>query len=447
MLVSRLAVFAALILAAPFALSAQDGAAAATPTPAPTLAQGQQLLQQQQFGQAAAVFESVVASQPSNGQAWFLLGYARHAAGELDAALVGHLKAVELGFNVQGAAYNAACAHALQGDADKAMNRLEQAWRAGFSNGKLLRTDADLVSLAEDPRFAALLASIERTASPEPLALGAISTLGEPMPGIGGGIAVGPDGSLYVADFLTTIYKVTPEGASEVFAAGMQVPSGIAVDSKGRVIQSEFKANRVLRFSPSGEEQEVLATGIPGPVGIAIDDEDRIYVTSCHSGSLWVIEPDGSSRQLAQSSLFQCANGITRDEHGTLYVCNYNDGMVLRVGKDGVVTPLVSIPGLNNGHITYRHGFLWVAGMAANQIFRVGLDGTLELIGGTGAPGGQDGTALSATLFKPNAMAFDAAGTTLYWNGQRGYRGDAASKSASIVRTLTLEDVEAAATR
>jgi hypothetical protein len=78
--------------------------------------------------------------------------------------------------------------------------------------------------------------------------------------------------------------------------------------------------------------------------------------------------------------------------------------------------------------------------MAANRLYRLSLDGDLRLIGGAGSPGGADGAALQATLFKPNAMAFDPAGGTLYWNGQRAYRPDPESQKASIVRTLTLHD-------
>ena len=404
------------------------------------LAAGNAHLQRGEFSQAAAIFAVITAREPANGRAWFLFGYAHHGAGDLDLALAGHLAAVRLNFRAATASYNAACAYALKGQPPLAVEQFENAWRAGFANATLAATDADLASVRDEPRFIELLETMGQTAAPEPVALGDIATVGDPMDGIGGGIAIGDDGSLYIADFLTTIYKLDPEGERTVFATDMAVPSGIAIDSQGRVIQSEFKADRVLRFSPSGDEVEVLATSIPGPVGIVIDADDRIYVTSCHSASIHVIEPDGSQRQLVQSPLLRCPNGITRDEGGDLYVCNYNDGMVLRIDDAGTVTPLVSIPGANNGHITYRHGALWVAGMTANQIFRVALDGSLALIGGTGSPGGTDGPALEALLFRPNAMAFDRSGETLHWNDEVKIRSDPASKRASIVRTLNLRE-------
>ncbi len=419
-------------------LSAQAAASTAPSTVAADLRTGQQLLGQQKFDEAAEVFGALTTAQPGHGQAWFLQGYALHAAGRLDEALKAHLQAVVLRFNVAGSSYNAACAYALKGETVLALEWLERAWVAGFADVNGLSTDPDLSSVRGHERFKALQAAMGETVSGQSLALGEITTLGDAMPGIGGGIVVDAEGSIFVADFLTTLYKQLPSGEREVFASGIPVPSGIGLDSQGRVYQSAFKAGEVLRFSPSGDTREVLATGIPDPVGIVLDAEDRVFVTSCKTSSIYTISPAGSLRLLVQDPLLQCPNGITRDEQGNLYVCNFNDGMVLRISPEGEVSPLANIPGGNNGHITYRHGFLWVAAMSAHQLYRLSLDGELRLIAGVGGAGGQDGPGLQATLFKPNAMAFDPEGTTLYWNGQRGYLADPASKQASIVRGLEL---------
>lgn len=408
--------------------------------PAGELARGRQLLNAQKFNEAAAVFGALTTANPADGQAWFFLGYARHAAGELEPALAAHLTAVKLGFNVSGAAYNAACAQALLGRESEALDSLEKAWQTGFADLANLRADSDLASLREHPRYLAVTDFLSETNAGKTTALGEVSTVGELMPGIGGGMVVADDGTMFVADFKTRIWKMAPDGTREVFAEGIDVSSGIALDSRGRVIQSAFKSGEVLRFSPSGDEREVLATGIPGPVGLFVDTDDRIYVTSCHSSSVHTISPEGELSLVASSPLFSCANGITRDESGNLYVCNWDDGLVLRIDPQGAVTPLASLPGVNNGHITYRHGALWVAAMTANQLYRVSLEGEIHRIAGTGAAGGDDGAGLASTLYRPNAMAFDRAGSTLYWNDQTAYQADSAAKGASIVRKLVLRE-------
>ncbi len=74
-------------------------------------------------------------------------------------------------FETPGDLYNLACTHALLGDADRALDYLERDFRENHPSAGSLRrqqewarSDPDLASLAEDPRFEALLA-----ASPEEL--------------------------------------------------------------------------------------------------------------------------------------------------------------------------------------------------------------------------------------------------------------------------------------
>lgn len=62
--------------------------------------------------------------------------------------------------------YNLACAEARAGRADAALERLAGAVEAGFGNVQQLRTDPDLVSLRETPRFAELVERADRNARP-----------------------------------------------------------------------------------------------------------------------------------------------------------------------------------------------------------------------------------------------------------------------------------------
>jgi non-specific serine/threonine protein kinase len=56
-----------------------------------------------------------------------------------------------------GIRYNVACLFALQGQGDKAIATLQEAFRAGFANTEWVEKDPDLSSLRDDPRFKALL--------------------------------------------------------------------------------------------------------------------------------------------------------------------------------------------------------------------------------------------------------------------------------------------------
>lgn len=53
--------------------------------------------------------------------------------------------------------YNAACVHAVLGDTDRAIERLERAVALGWGDRAWIENDSDLAVLRSDPRFAALL--------------------------------------------------------------------------------------------------------------------------------------------------------------------------------------------------------------------------------------------------------------------------------------------------
>ncbi|MCX6883408.1 MAG: MBG domain-containing protein, partial [Verrucomicrobia bacterium] len=71
------------------------------------------------------------------------------------------------------------------------------------------------------------------------------------------GVAVAPDGSLYVADggSYGNIYKITTNGVLSVFAgpeARMNRPYRLAVDRSGNVFVAESSNSRILKFTPEG---------------------------------------------------------------------------------------------------------------------------------------------------------------------------------------------------
>jgi hypothetical protein len=55
-------------------------------------------------------------------------------------------------------AYNAACAKARAGDKKGALGLLERAVGSGFNRPSFMASDPDLASLAQEPRFQALVA-------------------------------------------------------------------------------------------------------------------------------------------------------------------------------------------------------------------------------------------------------------------------------------------------
>jgi predicted esterase len=117
------------------------------------LAEINRLLAAGKSAEARERAEKAVETYPDASMAWFLLARARHASGDLEGAIEAGRKAVEFPGVRASSYYNLACAYALLGRKDDAFEALEQAKRAGFANRTLMRTDPDLDSIRDDPRF------------------------------------------------------------------------------------------------------------------------------------------------------------------------------------------------------------------------------------------------------------------------------------------------------
>ncbi|MFB3113174.1 MAG: hypothetical protein ACE10G_14180, partial [Gemmatimonadales bacterium] len=62
-----------------------------------------------------------------------------------------------------------------------------------------------------------------------------VLTLTDTLPAAVGGVTVDRAGMIYVADFRETVWKVTPDGQTSVFATGFYGASGNAIDSHGNL--------------------------------------------------------------------------------------------------------------------------------------------------------------------------------------------------------------------
>ena len=124
---------------------------------APDLTQANADFQAGNWQKAAEGFEAALAIDPTQGAAWFRLGYALHALGELERAIPAHEKAMGYPAFAPVAAYNLGCAQALLGNTDASFTALDRAIELGFINVAQVRSDSDLTSLHGDARWKPLL--------------------------------------------------------------------------------------------------------------------------------------------------------------------------------------------------------------------------------------------------------------------------------------------------
>eukprot|EP00118_Oscarella_pearsei_P021475 m.241132 g.241132 ORF g.241132 m.241132 type:complete len:511 (+) comp40200_c0_seq37:91-1623(+) len=74
-------------------------------------------------------------------------------------------------------------------------------------------------------------------------------------------IAVGSDGSIYVADRGTKSVQRIKYGEVRTFVKGFSAPEGVAVDGDGNVFVSDTEANRIFKVKPTGEKEVLCGSG------------------------------------------------------------------------------------------------------------------------------------------------------------------------------------------
>jgi tetratricopeptide (TPR) repeat protein len=116
-------------------------------------------IRQQDWPKAVAAYQDLVKANSNNGQHWSNYGFALHSLRRYDEAIKAWSKSIELGFRPETGLYNLACSNALAGRKDEAIQWLQKAVDAGFTQDETIRTDTDLDPIRQDPRFRKIVGS------------------------------------------------------------------------------------------------------------------------------------------------------------------------------------------------------------------------------------------------------------------------------------------------
>ncbi|MDR3696852.1 NHL repeat-containing protein [Mucilaginibacter sp.] len=187
------------------------------------------------------------------------------------------------------------------------------------------------------------------------------------------GIAIDKDGNVFVSDWdKDQIKKVSPDGKVSVYAgtgerglkdgpagtASFYLPEGIALDQKGNLYVADTYNNLIRKISPGGMVSTLAgrikrgsangkgaAASFSHPDGIAVDKKGNVYVADVGNNKIRKITPDGMVSDFAGSgkrgadngvalgATFYRPFGITIDNAGNLYVADYQNNLIRKVGK------------------------------------------------------------------------------------------------------------------
>ena len=228
------------------------------------------------------------------------------------------------------------------------------------------------------------------------------------------GIALGADGSLYVADSGNhRIRRVAPDGRTTTVAgtgqrghrdgaaanAQFSEPSGVAVAADGSVYVADFGSHVLRRIAPDGQVSTVAGSAGQGgfvdgalgvnrlrsPVDLALDAGGNLVVLDRSNHAVRVLAANGQLRTLAGSGAagfadgqgtaarFQFPSGLAVDAAGTVYVADTDNQRLRRIDASGLVSSLAG------GSFGRADGVGTAARFSNPKDVAVGADGRLWL--------------------------------------------------------------------
>jgi IPT/TIG domain len=135
-----------------------------------------------------------------------------------------------------------------------------------------------------------------------------------------------------------SIFRVTPDGVREPFAAGILNPTSLAMDAAGQLFVSSRFEGAVYRVSPDGQV-ESFATDLGVSCGLAFDAAGTLYVGD-RSGSVFKVTPDGTASLFATVPASVAAFHLAFGPDGYLYLTGPTPApcdSLYRVAPDGRV--------------------------------------------------------------------------------------------------------------
>ena len=239
------------------------------------------------------------------------------------------------------------------------------------------------------------------------------------------GLALGPDGSLYIGDgYGARVRKVAPDGTITTVAgngtngttgdggaatsAQIFSPRGIAVDQSGNLYISGRDSNRVRKVTPAGVISTLIGNGTASSTG------------------------DGGA---ASSATVNFVYGVAAGPDGSVYVAEFVGCRVRKITTAGTVSTFAgtgtcgstgdggaaTAAQLNGPHgvVVDRVGNVYIAERSGQRVRRVDPNGTITTVAGTGVASstGDGGAASSATVNDPRGLTFDQAGRLLVVDG------------------------------
>lgn len=283
------------------------------------------------------------------------------------------------------------------------------------------------------------------------------------------GLAVGPDGQIYVAesqssrvrviDPITGVIRTVAGSGARAYGgdtglateAYLYLPGDIAVDSRGRLLIVDGQNNRLRRVDETGVITTIAGTGdvadrgdggpalgvvLNGVRAVALGPDGAVHVSD--SGRIRRIDPTtgriktvvgagiagySGDNGPAQQARIGSVAAMAFDAAGHLFFADASCHVVRKVDGQGIITTVAGcgVAGFSpdgtpalvarlhkpQGLAVSHDGTVYVSDTRNNRVRRITADRTLETVAGSDTPGDTaDGPAIAARLNEPHGLCF-----------------------------------------
>jgi sugar lactone lactonase YvrE len=150
-------------------------------------------------------------------------------------------------------------------------------------------------------------------------------------------VALAPSGDIYVSDGYVNarVVHFTRDGQFVRIIGGvkgsqpgqLQLPHGVALDSRGRILINDSDNKRVSIFDKDGKFIETWP--YPSRGGIAVAADDTVYISDVNAGIVNIVK----NGKLIASAPADRAHGMGIDTDGSIYVSGASRMTVMKITK------------------------------------------------------------------------------------------------------------------
>ncbi|MFJ8750416.1 SMP-30/gluconolactonase/LRE family protein [Streptomyces sp. NPDC102441] len=233
-------------------------------------------------------------------------------------------------------------------------------------------------------------------------------------------LAFGADGSMYIADLVPgRVWRRSPQGEYSLVCDEVKNPNGITCIGD-RLFVNEMKPDgRLMELFPDGGEPAVLTEGLAMGNAMQRGPDGYLYYPHMISEQVWRIPPDGGEPEMVADQVDRPV-AVRFDQGGVLHVLSLGpEGRVTRIDLHGTGSRTLvtsGVLGLDNAAFDAENR-MYVSSFASGGITEMRPDGRTRVIvprgfdGPYGVTVGLGGTVYAADHYRVASPAVPPEGT------------------------------------